>query len=153
TSRPCSTSRPDRRRARAMGHSSSKPKARSVRSASIRSTTSPRSPRPAARWSTPGAARWSSWTPPAWCAARSSWSPPRHDPQEMTESDLDFDPEELAMLRQLFRAEAHDALETVTARVLAGGEARPSAEALAEMLRVTHTLKGAAGTVGLSAMV
>ncbi len=71
----------------------------------------------------------------------------------MTESDLDFDPEELAMLRQLFRAEAHDALETVTARVLAGGSARPSQDALAEMMRVTHTLKGAAGTVGLGAMV
>ena len=71
----------------------------------------------------------------------------------MTESDFDFDPEELAMLRQLCRAEAHDALETVTARVISGGEARPSAEALAEMMRVTHTLKGAAGTVGLSAMV
>jgi chemotaxis protein histidine kinase CheA len=71
----------------------------------------------------------------------------------MTETDLDFDPEELAMLRQLFRAEAHDALEAVTTRVLAGGSARPSAETLTEMMRVTHTLKGAAGTVGLTAMV
>jgi chemotaxis protein histidine kinase CheA len=67
--------------------------------------------------------------------------------------DLDFDADELAMLRQLFRAEAHDALELVTTRVLATGTARPSAEALAEMMRVTHTLKGAAGTVGLNAMV
>ena len=67
--------------------------------------------------------------------------------------DLDFDPEELAMLRQLFRTEAHDALEAVTARVLAGGSARPGPDALAEMMRVTHTLKGAAGTVGLDAMV
>ncbi|MEO7736375.1 MAG: response regulator, partial [Kofleriaceae bacterium] len=49
--------------------------------------------------------------------------------------------------------EAHDALETVTARVLAGGAARPSQDALAEMMRVTHTLKGAAGTVGLPVMV
>jgi chemotaxis protein histidine kinase CheA len=71
----------------------------------------------------------------------------------MSETDLDFDPEELAMLRQLFRAEAHDALEAVTTRVLAGGSARPSAETLTEMMRVTHTLKGAAGTVGLNAMV
>jgi hypothetical protein len=31
----------------------------------------------------------------------------------MTETDLDFDPDELAMLRQLFRAEAHEALEAV----------------------------------------
>src|SRR5207237_8136969 len=56
-------------------------------------------------------------------------------------------------LRQLFRAEAHDALEAVTTRMLATGSARPSAEALGEMMRVTHTLKGAAGTVGLDAMV
>jgi chemotaxis protein histidine kinase CheA len=68
-------------------------------------------------------------------------------------SELDFDPEELAMLRQLFRAEAQDGLEAVTSRVLAAGTARPSAEALTEMMRVTHTLKGAAGTVGLPAMV
>ena len=67
--------------------------------------------------------------------------------------ELDFDADELAMLRQLFRQEAHDALETVTARVLAGGSARPSEDALAEMMRVTHTLKGAAGTVGLPVMV
>ncbi|MCW5804258.1 MAG: response regulator [Deltaproteobacteria bacterium] len=67
--------------------------------------------------------------------------------------ELDFDPEELAMLRQLFRVEAEDALELVTARVLAAGSARPSIEALTEMMRVTHTLKGAAGTVGLGAVV
>jgi chemosensory pili system protein ChpA (sensor histidine kinase/response regulator) len=68
-------------------------------------------------------------------------------------TDLDFDPEELAMLRQLFRTEAHDALEAVTTRVLAGGSARPSQDVLTEMMRVTHTLKGAAGTVGLDEMV
>ena len=36
----------------------------------------------------------------------------------MAERDLlaDFDPDELAMLRQLFRDEAHEALEQVTAR-------------------------------------
>ncbi|HSD87679.1 MAG TPA: response regulator [Kofleriaceae bacterium] len=71
----------------------------------------------------------------------------------MSDTDLDFDPEELAMLRQLFRTEAHDALEAVTTRVLAGGSARPTSETLTEMMRVTHTLKGAAGTVGLDAMV
>jgi len=71
----------------------------------------------------------------------------------MNDSDLDFDPEELAMLRQLFRTEAHDALEAVTARVLATGSQRPNAETLTEMMRVTHTLKGAAGTVGLDAVV
>ena len=68
-------------------------------------------------------------------------------------SELGFDPEELAMLRRLFRAEAQDGLEVVTSRVLASGSARPSSEALTEMMRVTHTLKGAAGTVGLLAMV
>ena len=71
----------------------------------------------------------------------------------MPDGELDFDPEELAMLRQLFRAEAQDGLEAVTSRVLASGPARPSAEALTEMMRVTHSLKGAAGTVGLPAMV
>jgi chemotaxis protein histidine kinase CheA len=71
----------------------------------------------------------------------------------MTESELDFDPEELAMLRQLFRSEAQDALEAVTARVLAVGSAAPSRDALTEMMRATHTMKGAAGTVGLPAMV
>src|SRR6185369_12673038 len=71
----------------------------------------------------------------------------------MSDDELDFDAEELAMLRQLFRSEAQDALETVTARLIAGGSAKPSPEALTEMMRVTHTLKGAAGTVGLPAMV
>src|ERR1700759_1600234 len=69
------------------------------------------------------------------------------------DGSLDFDADELAMLRQLFRSEAHDALEAVTARLLAGGSARPSADAGAEMMGATHTLKGAAGTVGLQAMV
>ena len=35
----------------------------------------------------------------------------------MSEGELDFDADELAMLRQLFRSEAQDALETVTARL------------------------------------
>jgi chemotaxis protein histidine kinase CheA len=67
--------------------------------------------------------------------------------------DLDFEADELAMLRQLFRDEAHDALEAVTTRILAAGSAAPPPDALAEMMRVTHTLKGAAGTVGLGSMV
>jgi chemosensory pili system protein ChpA (sensor histidine kinase/response regulator) len=67
--------------------------------------------------------------------------------------ELDFDAEELAMLRELFRAEAQDALETVTTRVLAAGSTRPTTEVLTELMRVTHTLKGAAGTVGLTPMV
>ena len=71
----------------------------------------------------------------------------------MSDGDLDFDADELAMLRQLFRTEAQDALEVVTTRVLAAGSSKPSAEAFTEMMRVTHTLKGAAGTVGLDAIV
>jgi chemotaxis protein histidine kinase CheA len=71
----------------------------------------------------------------------------------MSVEEVDFDPEELAMLRELFKTEAQDALETVTARVLAAGSTKPSAEALTELMRVTHTLKGAAGTVGLTAIV
>ncbi|HEY4058970.1 MAG TPA: response regulator [Kofleriaceae bacterium] len=71
----------------------------------------------------------------------------------MSESELDFDADELAMLRQLFCAEAKDALEQVTARVLASGSGKPNGETLTEMMRVTHTLKGAAGTVGLNGVV
>src|SRR5215207_9598329 len=71
----------------------------------------------------------------------------------MADHELDFDPDELAMLRQLFRTEAQDGLEAVTSRVVASGAARPSPDAMTEMMRVTHTLKGAAGTVGLRAMV
>jgi chemotaxis protein histidine kinase CheA/CheY-like chemotaxis protein len=68
-------------------------------------------------------------------------------------SDEGFDPEELAMLRQSFRDEAHEALESVTARALAAGAGTPSPDALTEMMRVTHTLKGSAGTIGLPDMV
>ncbi|HEX4422313.1 MAG TPA: response regulator [Kofleriaceae bacterium] len=68
-------------------------------------------------------------------------------------SELDFDADELAMLRQLFRSEAQDGLELIIARLLATGLVRPSEDALTEMMRVTHTLKGSAGTVGLPAMV
>jgi chemotaxis protein histidine kinase CheA len=67
--------------------------------------------------------------------------------------ELDFDPEELSMLRELFRGEAEEALETVTTRVLSAGSQRPTREVLTELMRVTHTLKGAAGTVGLNPMV
>jgi chemotaxis protein histidine kinase CheA/CheY-like chemotaxis protein len=68
-------------------------------------------------------------------------------------ADVDFDADELAMLRQLFRDEAHEALEAITARALATGSTPPAREALNEMMRVTHTLKGAAGTVGLDVVV
>jgi two-component system chemotaxis sensor kinase CheA len=71
----------------------------------------------------------------------------------VSDHELDFDPDELAMLRQLFRSEAEESLDQVTERVLAAGSAKPNAEALTEMMRVTHTLKGAAGTVGLDGVV
>ena len=71
----------------------------------------------------------------------------------MADRDLlaDFDPDELAMLRQLFRDEAHEALEQLTARAQAGNAG--ALESVQEMMRTTHTLKGAAGTVGLGAVV
>lgn len=77
------------------------------------------------------------------------------DDRRQDERDLlvDFDPEELALLRQLFRDEAHDALEQVTARAQTAGRGEPVAEAVHEMMRVTHTLKGSAGTVGLTDVV
>ena len=69
------------------------------------------------------------------------------------QGDADFDADELAMLRQLFRDEAHEALEQVTARALAAAQGALSSEAVTEMMRVTHTLKGSAGTVGLPGVV
>jgi two-component system chemotaxis sensor kinase CheA len=65
----------------------------------------------------------------------------------------DFGADELAALRQFFRDEAHEALETVTARALASSTGALSPEAVTEMMRVTHTLKGSAGTVGLPGVV
>jgi chemotaxis protein histidine kinase CheA/CheY-like chemotaxis protein len=65
---------------------------------------------------------------------------------------VDFDADELAMLRQLFRDEAHEALEVITARALNAGATAP-ADGLGEMMRLTHTLKGAAGTVGMNVVV
>ena len=65
----------------------------------------------------------------------------------------DFGAEELAQLREFFRDEAHEALETVTARALASSTGTLSPETVTEMMRVTHTLKGSAGTVGLPGVV
>ncbi|MCE9580409.1 MAG: response regulator [Deltaproteobacteria bacterium] len=75
------------------------------------------------------------------------------DDDEPDDRGGDFDADELAMLRQLFRDEAHEALEAVTARALATGAGPPAPDAVGEMMRVTHTLKGSAGTVGMDAMV
>ncbi|MCB9573603.1 MAG: response regulator [Kofleriaceae bacterium] len=65
----------------------------------------------------------------------------------------DFGADELVMLRQFFRDEAHEALETVTARALAAADGVLAPDAVTEMMRVTHTLKGSAGTVGLRSVV
>ncbi|HZJ70923.1 MAG TPA: Hpt domain-containing protein, partial [Planctomycetota bacterium] len=65
----------------------------------------------------------------------------------------DFAPEELALLRSYFRDEANETLEQVTRHLLGAGGLRPGDEALTELMRATHTLKGSAGTVGLTAIV
>lgn len=67
--------------------------------------------------------------------------------------DSDFGAAEWVALRQFFRDEAHEALETVTARALASSTGALSPETVTEMMRVTHTLKGSAGTVGLPGVV
>jgi chemotaxis protein histidine kinase CheA/CheY-like chemotaxis protein len=71
----------------------------------------------------------------------------------VVDDGADFGADELQALRQFFRDEAHEALETVTARALASSTGTLSADAVTEMMRVTHTLKGSAGTVGLPGVV
>ena len=71
----------------------------------------------------------------------------------MRDDGGDFGADELAALRQFFRDEAHEALESVTARALASAGGAGAADAIGEMMRVTHTLKGSAGTVGLPGVV
>ncbi|MEZ4358972.1 MAG: response regulator [Kofleriaceae bacterium] len=67
--------------------------------------------------------------------------------------EADFDDEELEILRQIFRGEAEQALDAITSCALGAGLERPSAAALAELLRRTHALKGSGGTVGADAFV
>ncbi len=62
-----------------------------------------------------------------------------------------FDSTEYRALRALFRDESHEALDRVTQLLLRAGSDRIEPESLAELLRTTHSLKGTAGTVGLSA--
>ena len=69
------------------------------------------------------------------------------------EGSASFDAEELEMLRQLFRDEAHEALEEVTHLAQRAGGGDPGADAVHAMMRITHTLKGAAGTVGVDGAV
>lgn len=67
--------------------------------------------------------------------------------------DDDFAPEEMSMLRTFFRDEAQDALDKMTAQFLDTGATAPHVDTVTELMRITHTLKGSAGTVGLSDMV
>jgi len=71
----------------------------------------------------------------------------------MTRDGDDFAPDELALLRGYFRDEANETLEQVTRHLLGAGNERLGDEALTELMRATHTLKGSAGTVGLNAIV
>jgi chemotaxis protein histidine kinase CheA len=68
-------------------------------------------------------------------------------------SDSDFDADEMALLRRLFVDEAKDAIETITALTLPARSTAPGPDDLIEMMRLTHSIKGAAGTIGLSALV
>ncbi len=55
------------------------------------------------------------------------------------------------MLRELFRDEACEALERLITRLLQAASTGPPDETtLSELMRTTHTLKGSAGTVGLT---
>ena len=64
-------------------------------------------------------------------------------------SDDSFNTSEYRALRLLFRDESHEALEQVAHLLLRAGTDRIDPDALTELLRTTHSLKGTAGTVGL----
>ncbi len=64
-------------------------------------------------------------------------------------ADESFNTSEYRALRLLFRDESHEALEQVAHLLLRAGPERIEPEALTELLRTTHSLKGTAGTVGL----
>ncbi|HLU68714.1 MAG TPA: Hpt domain-containing protein, partial [Kofleriaceae bacterium] len=66
-------------------------------------------------------------------------------------ADDSFNTSEYRALRLLFRDECHEALEEATHHLLRAGPDHIAAEALTELLRTTHSLKGTAGTVGLRA--
>lgn len=57
------------------------------------------------------------------------------------------------MLRSFFRDEAHETLERLASELLRTPRAGPDAEAVRELMRATHTLKGSAGTIGVHDIV
>lgn len=70
-----------------------------------------------------------------------------------TDEPLDFEDDELEVLRQVFRGEAEQALDAIIVCALGSGMSRPSAAELSDLLRRTHALKGSGGTVGLGRFV
>lgn len=67
-------------------------------------------------------------------------------------SDTGLDPDDLRMLQTLLRDEAHESLEHVAGILLAAPDGGPGEHDVDELLRQTHSLKGAAGTVGLASI-
>ncbi|HEY3357833.1 MAG TPA: response regulator, partial [Polyangia bacterium] len=65
---------------------------------------------------------------------------------------LDFAPEEARMLQAFFVDEAREHLEGIVQGLLTLSRDRHDGEVLRALFRQTHTLKGAAGTVGLTAI-
>lgn len=61
-----------------------------------------------------------------------------------------FDSEETRLIQQMFREEANDHLEGITASLLALEKDRKKRAIVDELLRKTHTLKGSAATVGMT---
>ena len=66
---------------------------------------------------------------------------------------LDFEDDELEVLRQVFRGEAEQALDAIIVCALGAGISRPTPPELGDLLRRTHALKGSGGTVGLTRFV
>jgi chemosensory pili system protein ChpA (sensor histidine kinase/response regulator) len=66
---------------------------------------------------------------------------------------LDFEDDELEVLRQVFRGEAEQALDAIIVCALGAGISRPTQPELGDLLRRTHALKGSGGTVGLTRFV
>ncbi len=66
--------------------------------------------------------------------------------------DSDWDPETLAMLQTVFREEAAEHLERMEEALAVLNDDQSSSEAIHRLFRAVHTMKGAAGTVGLEVL-